>query len=321
MPSRGDRHGAALSVAGEMSLHCSSPCAMYQSAISSPVATQTPECESDVAERPLKVTDAMRLPHDVRMQRDAHDQRAIRGLRVNAVEVVDDHLGEFRRLDRVAVGHRVVDIHLVRDRDQAAAAHAHRERLIVVVPVAVIFDAGLGHEVGRVVREGRRGREPSRELAAGVPAIGLDALLDRGALGVLRHVPVIARVVEAVRHHVPLAALVRFQDLRIVVEHREIERGGAADAEVVHDVEHAPEADAVAVVAQAVAQHVGMWRARPRIARPRFGQILVVLDVRHDPDGKACAAGPGKVSAASRSANRGRDPRWRGLVALITHSS
>ena len=97
-----------------------------------------------------------------------HMTAAVLGaLAIHAIEMIGDHPGEFFRLDVMAVGHRVVDIHLVRDRDQLARAHLHRERLIVVVPVAVIFDAGFGHEVRRVQRERGGGREPSGQLAAG----------------------------------------------------------------------------------------------------------------------------------------------------------
>ena len=73
------------------------------------------------------------------------------------------------------------------------------------------------------------GENHPASLAAGVAAIGLDALRDRGALCVLRHVPVIARVVEAVRHHVPLPRFACASRIcRIVIEHREIERGSCS---------------------------------------------------------------------------------------------
>ena len=65
---------------------------------------------------------------------------------------------------------------------------------------------------------------------------------------------------------------------------------------LVQDLEHAPQADPVAVVAAAIAQHVGMRHARPRIAHPHLGrEVFVMLDVGADPDRDPRAVGPGKL--------------------------
>src|SRR5258706_4124164 len=62
---------------------------------------------------------------------------------------------------------------------------------------------------------------------------------------------------------------------------------------LVEDLEHAPEADAIAVVEMRVALDIRIGRARPWIAHAVvLGQILVMLDVGRDPQGNARVAGP-----------------------------
>ena len=145
-------------------------------------------------------------------------------------------------------------------------------------------------------RVGDGGREPAAQLAAGESEVRGLAVLDDLALLLLAVAPVVARVEVAVAHVLPAPRLHGLQDLGIHLDHRHRQRHGAAHAVLVQDLEHAPQADAVAVVAAAIAQHVGMRHARPGIAHPHLGgEIFVVLDVRADPDRDPRAVGPGKL--------------------------
>ncbi len=108
--------------------------------------------------------------------------------------------------------------------------------------------------------------------------------------------PVVARVEVAVAHILPAARFHRLEDLGIHLDHRHRERDGAADAVLVQHLEHAPQADPVAVVAAAIAQHVGMRHARPRVAHADLGRkVFVMLDVGADPDRDPRVVGPGKL--------------------------
>ena len=145
-------------------------------------------------------------------------------------------------------------------------------------------------------RVGDGGREPAAQLAAGESEVRGLAVLDDLALLLLAVAPVVARVEVAVAHVLPAPRLHGLQDLGIHFDHRHRQRHGAAHAVLVQDLEHAPQADAVAVVAAAIAQHVGMRHARPGIAHPHLGrEIFVVLDVWADPDRDPRAVGPGKL--------------------------
>ena len=207
--------------------------------------------------------------------------------------MVDDHLGEFRGLDRLAVDQRIVDIHRVGDVHQGAVLGGDRRRLVVVVEVAEIFEARFLDEIGRVQRVRHSGREPAAQLAAGEPEMRRLAVLDHLALLLGRIAPVVARVEVAVAHIFPASCFHGFEDVGIHLDHRHRERNGAADRVLVHDLEHAPQADAIAVVAAAVAQHVGMRHARPRIAHPDLGRdVFVMLDIGAGPDRDARALGP-----------------------------
>ncbi len=199
--------------------------------------------------------------------------------------MIGHHPRELLALERVAPDHRVVDVHLVGHGDEAAAADRHLGRLVVVVPIAVVTDAGLGDEVGGVVGEGGGRREPAGELLAGEPPVSLHAVGDDRALLLLGQPPVVLRVVDAVTQHVPVALDHRRHDLRVVLPVRHVERDGAGDAEPVGHLHHPPQTDPVAVIAGAVAEHIGVRAARPRVAgSDRARPVFVMLDVRHHPD-------------------------------------
>ena len=94
-------------------------------------------------------------------------------------------------------------------------------------------------------------------------------------------------------HEVPVALDHRPGDLGIVIQDRQVERDAALHTVGVQHLEHAPEADPVPVVAVGVVLHVGRRHARPRVAHAvTVGQVLVVLDVRRDPERDASAPRP-----------------------------
>ena len=238
----------------------------------------------------------MRCPHHVGVKRNAHDAAVLRPFAIDRVEMVDDHLREFLGLDRLAVDQRVVEIHRVGHVDQGAAAGGKRRRLVVVIEVADVVEARLLHEVGRVEGVGDGGRKPATQLAASQPEVRGLAVLDDGALFILAIAPVIARVEVTVAHVLPAPGFHGFQDLGIHFDHRHRKRDRAAHAVLVQHLEHPPQADAVAVVAAAITQHIGMRHARPWIAHADLGRnIFVVLDIGADPDRDAGVVRPGQL--------------------------
>src|ERR1700722_812955 len=62
-----------------------------------------------------------------------------------------------------------------------------------------------------------------------------------------------------------------------MIQQLEIETAAGANLVLVQDVEHAPEADAVAVVHARVERNI-------RLCRPAFGQVLEKLHVRRYPE-------------------------------------
>src|SRR5205085_7370877 len=78
----------------------------------------------------LSLHDALPIwrAHHVGMQRDAHDAAVLAALAIDRVEMIDDHLGEFRGLERLAVDQGVVDVHRIRHVDQGAMLGGKRDR-------------------------------------------------------------------------------------------------------------------------------------------------------------------------------------------------
>src|SRR5207253_2527860 len=79
------------------------------------------------AERTLKIFDPQRLPADHRMERNAHDARNFRALRIELLELVH-HRSEIL-LAGVAFAHiepDVIDLHAVRYGEEVAGLHLHR---------------------------------------------------------------------------------------------------------------------------------------------------------------------------------------------------
>ena len=72
-----------------------------------------------------------------------------------------------------------------------------------------------------------------------------------------------------------------------------VEADGAAQAQIVRQIEESPETHPVAVVALRIAEHVRMRRTRPRIAGSHiFRSVFVMFNIRHDPQRHAGAVRP-----------------------------
>ena len=111
-------------------------------------------------ESTTQVTQTMRLPHQVRVQRNAHHQRLTRGLPQHFFEVIDYQIGERLRVHLARKDHRdIVDFFRVRNRPQRlTVARMQARGLIVVTPVERVLVTRFAHQIARdmTLREPRR---------------------------------------------------------------------------------------------------------------------------------------------------------------------
>ena len=242
--------------------------------------------------------DAVRLADPERVQRDAHHPPLLLALGVDGVKIVADLLGEGVDLLALAPDDDVIEIDRVGHGDEVPFRRADGEGLVVVVEVAGVVEPGLGGAGEGFERVGDGRAEPAALLAAGEFAVDLAGFQHRRHLLLARKIPVVAGVVDAVGHQFPVALLHRLQDRRVVLDHRHREADGGGDAERVGRLEQPPQADAVAVVADGIAEHIGRRAAGPGVPQALEGGLeLVVLDVRADPQRDARAIGPGEPGA------------------------
>ena len=173
---------------------------------------------------------------------------------------------------------------------------AHGERHVVVDPVADIVQPCFCQQAGRGHRFGFRGRQPAAYgLAAGLSQDG-ERVGDQRLFLVDRQAGVVQVVhVQAVGNDLP-AALCAFPDERRVADgHCCIDRDRCADLVPFQGLHDAEDADAVAVVAQAVVAQVrvgGLHRAG-WLERQAFHVQREPLQRRYHPQGDACTTGPG----------------------------
>ena len=212
--------------------------------------------------------------------------------------MIADLAGKLGNLLAAAVQDHVVQVDRVGHRQQPPGRHLQRAGLVVVIEIGGVVEAGGGGELEGVQRVGDRRAEPAAQPPSGEAVVEVLRLLHRRALFLRGEIPVVAGVVDAVRHVLPAALFHGAQDLREVLQHRHAEADGAANVQRVGQLEQPPQADAVAVVALAVAEHVGVRRTRPGIAGAHEGrQVFVVLDVRHHPQRDARVARPAQRRA------------------------
>ena len=124
--------------------------------ISSAVVFHHAVVGEDVGEDVVEVLDAVGLADLEGVEGDAHHPAVGLAFGVEAVELPLAHAGElvgFPRRPGVEVG-RVVELDGVGHRDQLSGLHLQGERLVIVEPVGVVGEAGLGHEVGGAVGGG-----------------------------------------------------------------------------------------------------------------------------------------------------------------------
>ncbi len=174
----------------------------------------------------------MRLADPIRMQCDAHHAALLGAFVVDGIEVVADLAGEAVCFLAAAVQDDVVDVDRIGHRDQPAGFHVQRERLVVVIQIGRVVIAAFGGEIERVQRVGDRRAEPAAQPTAGQPLMDVLALLHRRALFLAGEVPVVACVVDAVRHVFPAALFHRPEDSGKCWMHRHVQADGAADAQM-----------------------------------------------------------------------------------------
>jgi len=119
-------------------------------------------------------------------------------------------------------------------------------------------------------------------------------VLDQRAFGRFRQVALFVGVGDAMPHDLIPAGAEAFGDVGTFVIDRGVHLRFDRDAEFVHHVEQAPDADAVSVVAP------GIDGMAQRLVRRRDGRTLAVaeaesLDIEGHIDGETLAAGPGII--------------------------
>ena len=235
------------------------------------------------------------MPDEIGMQRHAHDDGLLPGLRQPLLEIVDDHVGEGR--GRIGAGDdrgNVVHFLRIRDRQEESRLGPHPDRLVVHAPVQRIAVAGLGQQVGRRVAL----RDPRAQPAGRRHILRLGQ--DPGGLGdhrpLRRYVhPVLALAVRAaVAGDLVAPRAVGGHQLRRVFVHLGIGEDGRRQVELVEQRQQTPRADAVAVVPPGVVQDVRL-RARGRQLRAQALAEREMLEVDAEIDRQPFAVGPGEV--------------------------
>ena len=108
------------------------------------------------------------------------------------------------------------------------------------------------------------------------------------------HSPLALRVAAPVRHDLVAPRAERRRQVRAMIVDRTVDERCAGQTELVEEVEHAPRADAVAVLAPRPVQHVGLpmrWRA---LGAQSFAE-REMLEVDGDVAGQARATRPGEL--------------------------
>ena len=227
----------------------------------------------------------MRRAGEVRVAGDRHDLRALGALLVQTLEVI--HRPRVYRIGRLPLKHQhdVVDLEVVRERDDGMRCRAKGHRLVVKDPVADVLDAGLGQVVERVVRVGEPGTPPAARPVAGEFLDDADRPLDD-----LRLIldPVHRHVLVAVRGQLPAAFETGGHDLRVALADPRVDRYGRRHLQPVEHALKAPEADPHAVLVPRPVGYVGqqrraLWRADHRAShRPRDVPFLERQDRPED---------------------------------------
>ena len=190
------------------------------------------------------------MAYDHRVQGDAADQRLFCRLAQQFLELADDEVAElFRRVMSHQDLRAVVDLDRVRDAHDRAGTRLHPERLVVGRPVHQEIESDFLQQVGRVVRGRHPWRHPAARRFSGCARDGVANLLQESPLVGLPHVAVPLGVGAAVTDEFVAARLQCVDDPRRVVEHGRVDEVRRRQVEFVEQVEAAPDADPVAVIA------------------------------------------------------------------------
>ena len=160
--------------------------------------------------------------------------------------------------------------------------------------VADIGEIVLGEQRNTAFRMGDRRRQRTDHPLPDMFIDAFDHVLDIGAFLRLVHAVEITRVVDAVAEELPMPFLTLFDNFRMMVQRRDIERDAATNAIFIHNLQHAPKSGPIAVIPVRIVDHI---RQRPRHgAAMRIERRLefVILDIRRDPEGNLFAFGPGE---------------------------
>src|SRR6516164_6891349 len=232
-----------------------------------------------------------RLAHDEAVQGQRVDERLALGLLEQLLELVDDHLGELAAgviAMRLRAG--VVQFHGIGHRKQWSRARLHPDRLVIEWPIEQMRIAGLFQEIGRDVGFERPWSHPTGGAHANVFFDDFRALLDGTRLVLLPHRPQQFSVGAAVAEYVVTPGFDLFDDLRIVIADAAVQKDRSGQFELVEDLEQAPIADSVAVVAPGEIAR-GLLAASHRI-HPEPGAEGEMLDIERDIEGEPLASRP-----------------------------
>ena len=138
----------------------------------------------------------------------------------------------------------------------------------------------------------QRRAEPAARLLAGARFDGIDDVLDQLLFLLLGLAVDQCGIVAAMAHPFPSKLLADLDDAGIVTTYVGVQRDGTFDAVLSHHVHHPPNADADAVVAPGIIQHVGNEACGHRSDRCGRPVEQEMLDIGNDPDRHARAVWP-----------------------------
>ena len=240
--------------------------------------------------------ESVRLPDDIRVQRHTHHQRLRARLLAHLVEVVDDHRREVLRVHLARDDHRDV-VELLRighGPQRLAAARSHAGRLVVVAPVERVAVTGLDKQVGRHRALGNPRGQPTRGLAAAFADDAVATAFEQRALAGFAVVALSLRIAVAVADELVATQLHRAKQFGAVVVQSRVDQGPGGQTKRVEQFEASPRADAVAVFAPAMVQHIGLG-GRGTDASAQTVAESEVFEVEAEVHGKAGAVWPAVV--------------------------
>src|SRR5262245_32201582 len=251
----------------------------------------------DVLERAWQRAKTKRLPDDVCVQRYHADERLPHTLLDHPIELVNDHVGEFPRI--VLALHDLADViefHRIGYVEDLPAGGAEPDRLIIARPVEHVFVAGGRQQIERDIGFDGSGAEPALRRASLVPAYGFGRVLDQPSLVGFPQAALAFGVGAPVTDDVVTASPNALEDFRMMLVDQAVDDTRAGQFELVEQVEQAPDADAIAVVAPS---EIALVRRLARHDRIRSHSCAEGedLDIRSDPERQALAARPGIVRA------------------------